>query len=115
MPTYTWNLNATVQVQTVVSSQGESTNNVATVNIISAGQTLWSETMIQTANVAVVQSDLTIGSTGSTIIIYKGTSFTLTVPTPLMNGNMAANITYSAPSEEKHHYNGQIASWTLTA
>ncbi|KQY26147.1 hypothetical protein ASD21_19970 [Caulobacter sp. Root1455] len=115
MPTYNWNLNANVNIQTVVSSQGGSTNNVATVNIISAGQTLWSTTLIQTSNVGVVSGDLVIGTGASATTIFAGTNFTLTVPTSLLNGNMAANITYSAPNEPKHNYSGLIATWTLTS
>jgi hypothetical protein len=115
MPTFNWNLNASVVIQTVVSSQGGSTNNVGTVNIISAGQTLWTTTLIQTANVGVVQKDLIIGSGKEATTIYAGTNFTLTVPTALMNGNMAAVITFSSGSGPKTDYSGLIATWTLTS
>src|SRR4051794_21342847 len=99
MPTSNWNLNATVQIQTVVSSQGDSTNNVATLAIISAGQTVWTATMIQTANIAVVQSDLKIGSGDNETTIRAGSQFTLTVPTALMGGNMMASISFSGPGQ----------------
>jgi hypothetical protein len=115
MPTYNWNLNATVQIQTVVSSQGSSTNNVATVNIISAGQTLWTTTLIQTSNVGVVGGDLIIGTGAAATVIYAGSNFTLTVPTSLTGGSNAAAITFGAPNEPKHDYNGLVASWTLTS
>jgi hypothetical protein len=115
MPTFNYNLNATVVLQTVVSSQGGSTNNVGTVNIVSAGNTLWSTTLIQPANVGVVSGDLVIGSGSNQTTILAGSNFTLTVPTGLMNGNMAANVTYTSPNAEKQQYAGQIATWTLTA
>lgn len=115
MPTYNWNLNSSVQIQTVVASQGSSTNNVATVSIISAGQPLWSATMIQTSNVAVVQSNLVIGTGASATTINAGTSFTLTVPTPLLSGNMAADITYTTGTQPETNYSGLIATWTLTS
>lgn len=114
MPTINWNLNATVQIQTVVSSQGGSTNNVATVSIMSAGQPLWTTTLIQTASVGVVPTDLVIGSGATETTILAGSSFTLTVPTALMNGNIAAGLTYSSPTQPKNNYSGLIASWTLT-
>jgi hypothetical protein len=115
MITFNWNLNASVVIQTVVSSQGGSTNNVGTVNIISTGQTLWTTTLIRTANVGVVQRDLVIESGRNATTIYAGTNFTLTVPTPLMNGCMGAVIVFSSGSGPKSEYSGLIATWTLTS
>lgn len=109
MPTFNFNLNAQVQLQTVVSSQGGGSNNVATVNVIAGTTTVWSGVMIQMTP-HLVMPQVQAGDT----IIAAGSSYTLTVPTSLTNGNVVSNITYTSPPNPEQIYNGQIATWTLT-
>jgi len=110
MPTINFNITAQIVLQTVVSSQGASTNNVATINVIYSGTTVWSGVMIQSAP-KVITPLIQMGDNS----ISAGSSFNLTVPSTLMSGNVIAEIDYTSPPNLTTPFNGQISSWSLTA
>jgi hypothetical protein len=110
MPTINFSLTAQIVLQTCVSSQGTSSNNVATINIIDSGTIVWSGVMIQSAP-QIVTPFIKMG----TVSIEAGSTFNLTVPSTLMNGNVISNIDYTTPPNPTTAFNGQIASWSLTA
>lgn len=110
MPTINFNLTAQIVLQTVVSSQGASTNNVATINVIYSGTTVWSGVMIQSTP-QIITPLIQMGTNS----ISAGSNFNLTVPSTLMNGNVIANLDYTSPPNPTTPFNGQISSWSLTA
>lgn len=114
MPTYNYNVTADLSLQTVVTSQGGGTNNVATVNILFAGTSQWSGTMIQGGPV-VVTPKLELGQGDALTTIEAGSTFTLTVPTSLRNGNVVASMAYVALPNPEAKLHGQISSWTLSS
>ena len=113
VPTLSYNLTPAVQIQTVVTSQGASTNNVATISIINAGTVMWTQVLVQASNVGVTP-EIKIGSGSAQVVIYAGSSFTLTVPTSLQSGNIFANLTYDNGDNKGIQLQNLLYSWTLT-
>jgi hypothetical protein len=114
MPTYTYTLTPNVFIQTVVTSVGSGQNNVATVNILFGQAQQWTGTMVQ-ASPTVVTPLLHMGEAPNTTDIAAGSTFTLTVPTPVLSGNVVANLTYTSTPNPPSTFNGQVATWTMTS
>lgn len=90
---------------------GDQRNN-AVVSIKNGSLTVWAATLTQVSPVGTIQSELILGS----INIKAGTTFTLTIPTSMQNGNVMMNGSIqSPPSPDWVQINAQVASWPLNS
>ena len=96
-----------VSIDTTVS--GDSRQN-ATVSIIYGSMTLWSGTMTQFAPEITTPFEIKAGS----ITIEEGGTFTLTIPTSMQNGAVAANLKIKTATSTVP-FNALVASWPLSS
>lgn len=82
----------------------------ATVSIVYGSLSLWSGTMTQLAPKIEIPYDIVAGS----ITIDQGGTFTLTVPTTLQNGSVAASLVITTATS-KVPFNAIVASWPLSS
>lgn len=85
--------------------------NQASVSVMSGGITVWTGSMIQQSPVAEIPYELRLGS----LNIKAGTTFTLTIPTTLQNGNVLMQGETQSPPNPWQPILAQIAIWPLTS
>lgn len=96
-----------VYIDTTVT--GDSRQN-ASVSIVYGSMTLWSGTMTQFAPEITTPFEIKAGS----ITIEEGGTFTLTIPTSLQNGSVAANLMIKS-STSTVPFNAFVATWPLSS
>ena len=90
---------------------GDQRNN-AVVSIKNGSLTVWAATLTQVSAVGTVPSELILGS----INIQAGTTFTLTIPTSMQNGNiLMSGAIQSPPSPKWVPITAQVSSWPLNS
>jgi hypothetical protein len=105
---FTFPLSPSVSVVTNVFGTAR---NMASVAILSGTITVWTGTMIQTAPVATIPYELRLGSMN----IKAGTTFTLTIPTTMQNGNVFMQGELQSPPNPWQPIAAIVAMWPLTS
>lgn len=103
---FSFPLNASLSINTVVSGAA---NSIAVVSIVNGSLTLWSATLLQTSNVAKLPFAISAGGT----TIEPGAIFTMTIPTALQTGNILVQLTMSSGTQPPTPANLQVATWSL--
>lgn len=104
---FSYSITSEVSIDTTVS--GDSRQN-ASVSIVYGSMTLWSGTMTQFDPEIKTPFEIKAGS----ITIEEGGTFTLTIPTSLQNGSVAANLMIKS-STSTVPFNALVASWPLSS
>lgn len=105
----TYVLSSTVSIVTTVTGDARQ---YASVGILNGSLMLWSATMTQLEPTATIPYDIIAG----TLIIKKGGTFTLQIPTTLQPGSMTANLTVATLNNPQGTpFTGVVAMWALTS
>lgn len=96
---------------TVVTTVFGAARNQASVAIMSGTMTVWVGSMIQASPVAEVKQELRLG----TLNIKAGTTFTLTIPTTMQNGNVFMQGELQSPPNPWQPFSAIIAMWPLSS
>ncbi len=105
---FTFPLSPSVSVVTNVF--GDARNN-ASVTIMSGSMPVWVGSMNQVSPIATVPTELKLGS----LNIKAGTTFTLTIPTTMQNGNVLMQGEIQSPPNTWQPIIAIIAMWPLTS
>lgn len=104
---FSYSITPEVSIDTTVT--GESRQN-ASVSIVYGSMTLWSGTMTQFAPEITTPFEIKAGS----ITIEEGGTFTLTIPTSMQNGSVAASLMIKTATSTVP-FNAFVASWPLSS
>lgn len=105
---FTFWISSTVSIVTNVF--GDARNN-ATVTIYNGSLPIWSGTMTQASPTITIPFDLYLGA----VIINKGMTFNLTIPTQMQPGSVVMSGMVTTPPNPPQPFSAQIASWPLTS
>lgn len=105
--TFDYPLDAATSIRTTVHGDARQ---YATVSIIYGALNLWSQTLTQLAHIATIPDDIVAGE----ITVEAGGKFTLTVPTSLRNGSVAADLKIKTATQE-FPFKATVASWPLNS
>ncbi|MHA1597954.1 MAG: hypothetical protein ACTSV1_04460 [Alphaproteobacteria bacterium] len=102
----TFDLSPEISVRTQISGSAKSNARV----IVMAGSMIMGEVnMLQPSPLAVLNGDLVLGNAK----VFKGTSFTLTIPTTRQQGQVVMNGSFQSGSNPETAISSIIATWSL--
>lgn len=104
---FTYPITASVSILTTVTGDSRQ---YASVAVIYGSMSLWSGTMTQMAPKITIPYDIVAGE----ITIKEGGSFTLTIPTTMQNGSVAANLTIMSTTQTVP-FTAVVASWPVSS
>ncbi len=104
---FTFPITASVSIVTTVTGDSRQ---YASVAVVYGSMSLWSGTMTQLAPTITIPYDIVAGE----ITIKEGGLFTLTIPTSMQNGSVAANLMIKSATQEVP-FTATVASWPLSS
>jgi hypothetical protein len=106
---FTYVLSGPVSITTTVTGDARQ---YATVGIVNGSLTLWSTTLTQLSPTAEVPYDVVAGQ----LTIKQGGTFTLTIPTTIQQGQVAASLMIATPTTPKGQpFAAAVANWSLSS